>query len=133
MSSSQTKHDIGHAYAVHDVAMSLLQEYEVLHPGELDDWTTKVVVPLAAFLHDIGRAVDVDNHAVAGAAIMHVYLGRLRLPRIIVRRICRIIALHRSAQVLNMEFDDPASGLSLSSPTSALVTKIECGALRQTS
>ncbi len=108
MSSSQTKHDIGHAYAVHDVAMSLLREYEILHPGELDDWTTKVVVPLAAFLHDIGRAVDVDNHAVAGAAIMHVYLSRLRLPRTIVRRICRIIALHRSAQVLNMEFDDPA-------------------------
>lgn len=108
MSSSQTKHDIGHAYAVHDVAMSLLREYEALHPGELDEWTTKVVVPLAAFLHDIGRAVAVDNHAVAGAAIMNVYLRRLRLPREIVRRICRIIALHRSAQVLKLEFNDPA-------------------------
>ena len=108
MSSAQTKHDIGHAFAVHELATSLLQEYITLHPGQLDDWTTKVVVPLAAFLHDIGRAVDVDNHAVAGAAIVNVYLRRLRLPREIIRRICRVIALHRSAQVLKMEFDDPA-------------------------
>lgn len=108
MSIAQTKHDIGHAIAVLDLAMRLVTEYEALHPGELDEWTTKVVVPLAAFLHDIGRAVDVDNHAVAGAALMNIYLRRLRLPREIVRRICRIIALHRSQQVLNMEFDDPA-------------------------
>lgn len=107
MSRSQTKHDIGHAIAVHELAMSLLREFEALHPEELDEWTTKVIIPLAAFLHDIGRAVDIDNHAVAGAAITNVYLRRLRLPREIIRRICRIIALHRSQQVLKMEFDDP--------------------------
>ncbi|MGH9549263.1 MAG: hypothetical protein ACRD3W_07810 [Terriglobales bacterium] len=108
MSSSQTKHDRGHAFSVRDVGLALLAEYETRFPGALDPWTTKVVIPLALFLHDIGRALDVDNHAVAGASVVNVYLRRLRLPQPVIRRICRIIALHRSASVLRKEFDDPA-------------------------
>lgn len=108
MSSAQTKHDRAHAFAVRDVSLALVKEYESRFPGKLDDWTAKVVIPLAAFLHDIGRAIDVDNHAVAGAAVVNIYLRRLRLPREVIRRICRIVALHRSRQILNMEFDDPA-------------------------
>ncbi len=108
MSRAQTKHDRAHAFAVRDVSLALTKEYELRFPDRLDAWTTRVVIPLAAFLHDIGRAVDVDNHAVAGAAVVSEYLQRLRLPRTVIRRVCRIVALHRSQQILRMEFDDPA-------------------------
>lgn len=108
MSRTQTKHDRAHAFAVRDVSLALTSEYEQRFPGKLDEWTKRVVIPLAAFLHDIGRAVDVDNHAVAGAAVVNEYLLRLGFPREVIHRICRIVALHRSGQILKMEFDDPA-------------------------
>lgn len=108
MSIAQTKHDRAHAFAVRDVSLALSKEYQIRFPERLDEWTCQIVIPLAAFLHDIGRAVDVDNHAVAGAAVVNEYLRRLRLPRLVIRRICRIVALHRSQQILQMEFDDPA-------------------------
>lgn len=108
LSSSQTKHDIEHAFSVRDVALALMHEYEGRFPGVLDDWTKYVVIPLAAFLHDIGRAVDVNDHARAGAGIAHLYLRFLKFPPVIRRRICRIIMLHRSSSVLEREFDDRA-------------------------
>lgn len=121
MSSSQTKHDVGHAFSVLNVATQLTAEVEEMCPGTLDnwpkvdvdahlrgEWTRRVVIPLGAFLHDIGRAIEVDNHAGAGAHVANEYLKMLNFPTEVRKRVARIVALHRSSSVLSREFDDPA-------------------------
>jgi hypothetical protein len=115
LSRHQTKHDIDHAEQVRDLAVRISSGLNGRKPGFLDEWTTDVVVPLAAYLHDIGRAIDVDEHAKAGAKWTRDYLRRLRLPgdtetlpTPVINRIARIVACHRSQIVLKMPFDDAA-------------------------
>lgn len=115
LSSNQTKHDIEHARLVTEMAQHVVAELEELKPGSIDAWTKSVVIPLAAFLHDIGRAVNVDQHAKAGAKWAQEYLSRLTLPGDnetlppdVVKRICRIVACHRSETFLKMELNDAA-------------------------
>jgi len=116
LSSHQTKHDLDHARQVRDLAAKISGGVNARKPGALDEWTTDVVIPLAAYLHDIGRAIDVDEHANAGAKWSKDYLSRLRLdaddaetlPVAVVNRIARIVACHRSSIVLKMPFNDPA-------------------------
>lgn len=105
---SQTKHDRAHAFAVKDVGLKLLAEYDVAFPGKLDNWTRLVVIPLALFLHDVGSVIGAERHHAAGARIAKIYLTRLGFPPQVVHRICMIIAKHRSEQVLKTEFNDPA-------------------------
>lgn len=114
MSSKQTKHDINHAYQVLSMAQQITAQVKTT-VANLDDWTCEVIIPLAAFLHDIGRAINVANHAAAGAAWSRDYLSTLSLPgdtetlpQETVKRIARIVANHRSESVLNREFNDPA-------------------------
>lgn len=116
LSSSQTKHDIDHAFEVMNLANKVTEQLHSRNPGMFDDWTREVVIPLAAFLHDIGRAVSVEDHAKAGAKWSQEYLSSPRLslangenlPREVIKRICRIIACHRSRVVLKQDFNDPA-------------------------
>jgi hypothetical protein len=115
LSSHQTKHDIDHACQVRDLAAKISAGVNERKPGFLDQWTSEVVIPLAAYLHDIGRAIDVDEHANAGAKWTKSYLSRLRvspdsepLPTPVINRIARIVACHRSQIVLKMPFNDPA-------------------------
>lgn len=115
MSSNQTKHDIDHACQVRDQAAKIVRELSARKPGLLDQWTSEVVIPLAAYLHDIGRAIDVDEHANAGAKWSRQYLMRLRLPHDtevlpmpVINRVARIVACHRSQIVAKMPFNDPA-------------------------
>src|SRR5688572_2353341 len=77
LSSHQTKHDIDHACQVRDLARKISSEISARQPNLLDAWTKDVVIPLAAYLHDIGRAIDVDEHASAGAKWTKKYLSRL--------------------------------------------------------
>ncbi|MBZ0188886.1 MAG: HD domain-containing protein [Candidatus Obscuribacterales bacterium] len=115
-SSHQTKHDIDHALQVMKLAQKVADKLAVSHPGKFDDWTRTVVIPLAAFLHDIGRAFDVDDHAKAGAKWSKGYFAALTvsdtdnetLPVPVINRICRIIAMHRSSIVLKRDFNDSA-------------------------
>lgn len=115
LSQHQTKHDIDHAEQVRDLAVKISSGLNGRKPGFLDEWTTDVVIPLAAYLHDIGRAIDVDEHASAGAKWTKDYLGRLHLPGEtetlpvqVINRIARIVACHRSQIVLKMPFNDAA-------------------------
>lgn len=115
LSRHQTKHDIDHACQVRDLARKISSEISASQPHLLDAWTKEVVVPLAAYLHDIGRAIDVDEHANAGAKWTKQYLSRLRLPSDtealpapVINRIARIVACHRSQIVLSHSFNDPA-------------------------
>ncbi len=115
MSHNQTKHDLDHANQVMDLANKVARGLVARDAGALDDWTREVVIPLAAFLHDVGRAIDVADHARAGATWARAYLGRLTLegdsetlPVEVIERICKIIACHRSSAVLKQDFDDPA-------------------------
>jgi hypothetical protein len=108
LSKSQTKHDVNHAYQVRDVALELTAELHRRNPELLDDWTRDVIIPLAAYLHDIGRAISVDDHAMAGAKWANTYLREKGFPMEVVRRVCKIIACHRSSIVLKRKFDDPA-------------------------
>ncbi len=115
LSSHQTKHDIDHACQVRDLARKISTEISASQANYLDQWTSDVVIPLAAYLHDIGRAISVDDHANAGAKWTKKYLSRLRLPNDsetlpvpVINRIARIVARHRSQIVLNTPFNDPA-------------------------
>jgi len=107
LSHSQTKHDANHAFQVRDLALKLTAEYVRRFPGKRTEWETDVIIPLAAFLHDVGRAIDVDNHAKAGAKAMNTFLRGKGFPDEIVKRVCKVIACHRSSIVLSREFDDP--------------------------
>ena len=107
LSHSQTKHDANHAFQVRDLAQKLTAEYAKRFPGKLTEWEIDVIIPLAAFLHDIGRAINVDNHAKAGAKAMNTFLRDKGFPDDVVKRVCKVIACHRSSIVLSREFDDP--------------------------
>jgi hypothetical protein len=100
LSSSQTKHDEGHAFQVLAVGKALVREIHKRMPLMFDEYTREIVIPIAAFLHDVGRAINVDEHASAGAKWAKGYLTGLGFDRTTVRSICRIIACHRSSVVL---------------------------------
>lgn len=104
----QNKHDITHALLVKDTAETIALGVKSLFGDLIDDWTQFVVIPIASFLHDIGRAENISDHAVAGARIAHEYLGSKNFDNSSVQRICRIIANHRSGNVLAKTLDDPA-------------------------
>ena len=116
LSRHQTKHDIDDANQVMELANKVTAELHNRFPDLLDDWTREVVIPLAAFLHDIGRAINVEDHAKAGAKWSLNYLKELRLseddseglPMDVIKRICRIVACHRSSAVHKLDFNDPA-------------------------
>lgn len=114
-SRHQTKHDLQHAIDV--VKSSRIVAEMIQNNGnvELSDWERDVIVPLAAYLHDIGRAIDVDDHAAAGAKWAKKYLSSLtlpgddeHLPTDVINRICKIIACHRSSSVLKATNMDAA-------------------------
>lgn len=107
LSKSQTKHDLQHLIDVHDVGMQLIEHYDARLPGRLTDWQKRVEAPASLLLHDIGRAVDVNNHAAAGARIAYLVLTREGFPKQIVTSVCRNVALHRSEEVLKREFNNP--------------------------
>lgn len=98
--ASQTKHDRNHLVLVRDVAVSLTAEIDRLLPGKLSSHVRKVIIPVAAFLHDIGGGIDPDNHASAGAKWSRSYLKRLGFDKETVNHIARIVACHRSEVVL---------------------------------
>jgi hypothetical protein len=118
MSRHQTKHDLVHAHEVTRLARKLASMLVERNPDLFDSFTQHVIIIMAAFLHDIGRAKDVDRHAEAGAVWSREFLSQRlslsgdedneRLPQEAVERICRIIACHRSSTVLKNDFDDPA-------------------------
>ncbi len=109
----QTHHGLDHAYEVLDLAKVITADLHARHPAMLDDWTRSVVVPLAAFLHDIGRGIAEHGHAKTGAKWAVTNLPRYqvdgeRLPSEHIKRIARVIAKHQSKTVLSMDFNDPA-------------------------
>jgi len=113
LSSHQTDHGMTHFLEVVKIARLLSQRLLTEKPGMLSDWETEIIIPLAALLHDIGRAINVDDHAAAGAKWSRDFLlsatlngDTETLPRKSINRICKIIACHRSNVVLNREFDD---------------------------
>ncbi len=113
LTSSQTHHGIDHAFKVLDLAKVVTDELHQRHPGLLDDWTRHVVIPLAAFYHDIGRGLVERGHAKAGAEWVMNRLPGFQIdgesfPMDVIKRIARIIVRHQSNTVAKMEFDDPA-------------------------
>ncbi len=115
LSRAQTKHDIGHAFEVRDVAADLTAIVQAHRPELLSDWTMQIVIPLGAFLHDIGRAIDVEKHDSAGAAWAQDFLRKLTLegddetlPSDIIKRVVKIIACHRAHRYVTVKTTDPA-------------------------
>jgi hypothetical protein len=105
MSAHQTKHDVGHAFSVTTLARELTAEIHSRNPSLLSDELREVVIPAGAFLHDIGRAIDVNNHAAAGAKVSREYLRGKGLSREAVNLICSIVACHRSDTFLRLEME----------------------------
>lgn len=113
LSSNQTDHGMTHFLEVVGLARRLAELLNTRQPGALSDWELEVVIPLAALFHDIGRAISVEDHASAGAKWTRDFLRNLSLPGDSetlpwdsVKRICKIVACHRSSVVLKRDFDD---------------------------
>ncbi|MDP3506379.1 MAG: HD domain-containing protein [Candidatus Melainabacteria bacterium] len=96
ISRAQTKHDVAHAQAVMFAAQCIQDEVSRLLPGKLSMESRAVVIPAGAFFHDIGRAVDVDNHAQAGMKIAYDYLTQRNFPQELAAKIAAVVSCHRS-------------------------------------
>lgn len=116
----QTKHDISHADEVLAVALRLIDLVEEVNPGFINGWTKRVVIPLGAFLHDIGRCINVEEHDEKGAQWAMDFLRHhlktaegKTLPADVIRRVARIIAYHRTSRYTKANFTDPALDIVL--------------------
>lgn len=99
-SSGQTRHDYVHGDEVTALALKLTKQLHEIFPERMDEVTREFVIPVSAWLHDIGRAVDIKNHHVEGARIASRYLKKHGIPGDLVARICRIIVHHRAGSVI---------------------------------
>lgn len=113
LSSNQTDHGMTHFLEVVRLARLLALMINAHRPGTFSQWEVEVTIPLAALLHDIGRAINVDEHDKAGAKWTRDFLRNLTLPGdsetlpwAELKRICKIVACHRSNVVLKRAFDD---------------------------
>lgn len=113
LSSNQTDHGMTHFLEVVRLASVLTDKFNLQRPGTFSQWESAVTIPLAALLHDIGRAINVDEHDKAGAKWSRDFLRNLTLPGDTetlpwteVKRISKIVACHRSNVVLKRPFDD---------------------------
>ncbi len=98
--ASQTYHDLTHFTLVRDVAVSLAYSINNLIPGMLSKHILEVIVPVSAFLHDIGGGINPDDHARVGAQWSRKYLKKRGFTKDDIREISRVIACHRSEVVL---------------------------------
>jgi len=105
LSSSQTKHDVGHAFSVLDTAKFLTAELHKRFPGMLSDVARLVTIPAGAFLHDIGRAISVNDHATAGKEVTLDYLLRKGFSNKNASRVAAVVACHRSEQFLAISIE----------------------------
>jgi len=99
-SKGQTRHDYVHGDEVRDLAISLAKQVNHVFPGKLDEVTMEFVIPVAAWLHDIGRAINLDRHDIEGATLAKQYLESRGVPQELRQRICRIVANHRAGAVI---------------------------------
>ncbi len=102
LSRSQTKHDVGHAFAVLEMARLLTDKLHQRFPDLLSEEARLVVVPAGAFLHDIGRAISVDDHAEAGKQVALDYMLKKGFPRKVAGKVAAVVAKHRSVQFLTI-------------------------------
>lgn len=102
VSRSQTKHDVGHALSVMETACRLQKEIGLRFPQLLSQCSREVIIPAGAFFHDIGRAVEVNNHAEAGKTIALDFLTNKGFPRAVASKVAAIVSCHRSEDFLRM-------------------------------
>ncbi len=106
-SKGQTRHDYVHGDEVRDLALSLTAQLDRAFPGMMDEVTKEFVIPVAAWLHDIGRSIDLDRHDVEGAILAKGYLDRKGVPNDLRARVCEIIGLHRAGKVIKRGIQSP--------------------------
>ncbi len=100
----QTKHNAEHAISVMKVAKYLLKEMQGRFPDRFDD-SSELVVLAAAFFHDIGRAVAVDDHADAGRKIAYEYLSEKGFLPELAGKVAAIVSRHRSNDFLKIPLE----------------------------
>lgn len=106
-SKGQTRHDYVHGDEVRDLALRLTEQIDRVFPGMLDEVTKEFIIPCAAWLHDIGRSIDIDRHDVEGAKLARDYLDKQGVPRDLRSRICHIIGRHRASAVIKKGISSP--------------------------
>ncbi len=103
----QTRHDYQHGDEVTVLARELTGHIHRIFPELLDEVTREFVIPCAAWLHDIGRAIDIDRHDIEGARLVNRYLKKHGIPQDLVQRISRIVVHHRSGSVIKRGIRSP--------------------------
>lgn len=96
----QTRHDHVHGDEVTELAVELTNHIHRIFPDLMDEVTREFVIPCAAWLHDIGRAVDIDRHDYEGVKIANAYLKKHNIPQKLRQRINKLIMHHRSGSVI---------------------------------
>jgi len=110
-SNHQTRHDYVHGDEVRDLAIRLTRQLHQVFPDMMDEVTREFIIPVAAWLHDIGRSIDVDRHDIEGAKLAKKYLDSRGVPRDLRARICKIIGLHRANKVIKKGIQSPEHGI----------------------
>ena len=103
----QTRHDHEHGDEVTALAIQLTNRLHAIFPNLLDEVTREFVIPVAAWLHDIGRAVDIDKHDYEGVKIANRYLKKHNIPQKLRQRINKIIMHHRAGSVIKNGIGSP--------------------------
>lgn len=107
----QTRHDHVHGDEVTELAIELRDHIHGIFPDLMDDETREFVIPVAAWLHDIGRAVDIDKHDYEGVKIAKAYLVKHNIPGHLRQQICSIIMHHRAGSVIKNGIKNPAHAI----------------------
>ncbi len=102
LSRGQTRHDIGHALSVMTVAGKIAAEVSSRFPEKLPALSTDVIIPAAAFFHDIGRALNVSDHAAAGRNVALEYLRSRGFSLGVAGKVAAIVSCHRSDDFLKI-------------------------------
>jgi len=106
LSRSQTKHDVGHAFAVLEMARLLTEKLHQRFPDLLSEVARLVIIEAGAFLHDIGRAISVDDHAEAGKKVALDYMLKNGFPLEVATRVAAVVACHRSDKFLTISIEN---------------------------
>ncbi|MDX1986463.1 MAG: HD domain-containing protein [Candidatus Obscuribacter sp.] len=102
LSRGQTKHNVGHAVSVVEVADKLAAEVSSRFPEKLPPLSVDVIIPAGAFFHDIGRALNVSDHAEAGRKVALEFLRSRGFSLEVAGKVAAIVSRHRSEDFLKI-------------------------------
>lgn len=98
-SKSQSKHGRQHCFDVPELGRAFMTRLEELFPGTISEMD-RVLAEIAMFTHDLGRSVQIKDHARYSAQIVGQYLKKTNMPLEYRRMICYAVRWHSAGDCL---------------------------------